>query len=187
MPGLSCAVTDCDAPRATRGWCQAHYMRWRRHGSVTSSIPVRRLIRGDDHRRFWVKVDKQPGEDGCWLWTSAKNHAGYGVFQLRTQTARAHRWIYEQEVGSIPEGLQLDHLCRTRSCVRPSHLEPVTARENTMRGEGPSARNAQKTHCFRGHLLAGNNLIIKSKQRDCRTCARQRQRDSRRKAVRDPR
>jgi len=84
-------------------------------------------------KRFWDNVDKS-GE--CWLWTRSKNAEGYGVAHVRVdgQLLRsAHRAAYTLEVGPIPEGLHIDHLCRTRDCVRPSHLEPVTPAENNRR------------------------------------------------------
>lgn len=91
--------------------------------------------------RFWAKVDKAgpipehaPGLGRCWIWTSAVTGTGYGKFSYLSQTVIPHRWIYERMVGPIPEGLTLDHLCRTRLCMNPNHLEPVTQRENTRRG-----------------------------------------------------
>lgn len=75
-------------------------------------------------------------EDGCWLWLGAVNHDGYGVISVNNKIERAHRLSYEQHIGQIPEGLQIDHLCRQRSCVNPSHLEPVTRAENNRRKPG---------------------------------------------------
>jgi hypothetical protein len=116
---------------------------------------------------------------GCWVWTGAVNggaRSGYGYFRKR----RAHRVAYEAWVGPIPEGLVLDHLCRVRRCVNPSHLEPVTVRENLLRGDTLQAHNAAKTHCIRGHKLSGKNLRLQKKRsrlaRICRTCHREEQR-----------
>lgn len=85
----------------------------------------------------------------------------------------AHRVAYEMLVGPIPEGKQLDHLCRQRTCWNPAHLEVVTGRENTLRGVGRTAVNAAKTHCSRGHELAGDNLYVHDGQRKCRACKKE--------------
>ncbi|KAB2977369.1 HNH endonuclease [Streptomyces sp. SS1-1] len=84
----------------------------------------------------------------------------------------AHRVAYQEIVGPIPEGLQLDHLCRVRHCVNPAHLEPVTSRENTLRGENLVAINAAKTHCKRGHLFDAANTYRWRNSRICRECRR---------------
>lgn len=125
--------------------------------------------------RFWAKVIK--GEDGCWLWTGAVSH-GYGVFGVGDRTVRVHRASYEAAFGAIPAGLTIDHLCRRRLCVRPAHLEAVTRGENVLRSEGPTAKNAAKTHCARGHrFTASNTRIEKGGGRHCKSCARQWKRD----------
>lgn len=134
--------------------------------------------------RFWSKVEKT---DSCWLWKGSRGPLGYGHIFWRGQWPAAHRVAYELSVGPIPARLVLDHLCRNPSCVNPAHLEPVTTRENTMRGVGPAPRRAAQTHCLRGHELAGDNVYIhKSRRvRVCRTCHRNRVREaSRRKAKR---
>lgn len=123
--------------------------------------------------RFWAKVDRN-GPGGCWLWTAA-TAVGYGHFSWGPHSARkqvkAHRLAYELLVGPIPDGLTIDHLCRVTRCVNPAHLEPVTMRVNTLRGYGPSAINARRTRCIRGHRLSGDNLIIDwAGRRQCRTC-----------------
>jgi len=132
--------------------------------------------------RFWEKVDKS---GDCWLWTAACYPNGYGLFNIRNRsTALAHRVAYELSVGPIPEGLVIDHLCRNVRCVNPAHLEPVTMRENLLRGEGPSARAAKATHCPKGHPYSGSNLYVKPNgHRECRACHREIERARRRRAV----
>lgn len=120
--------------------------------------------------RFWPKV--MLGESGCWLWTASVSTAGYGQFWTGRRIAAAHRIAYEEFVGPIPEGLQLDHLCRNRGCVNPAHLEPVTCRENLMRGDTPAARQLRRTHCPSGHPYAGDNLYVYKGERRCRECGR---------------
>jgi len=118
--------------------------------------------------RFWSKVNK---DGDCWLWTAVTNHHGYGMFNAGTDgpIVRAHRWSWEAENGPIPEGLVIDHLCRIRTCVRPSHLRVVTNRENVLAGDTFAARKAAQTHCVHGHSLEGA-YITKKNQRKCRTC-----------------
>ena len=102
------------------------------------------------NERFWSKVDKD-GPGGCWLWTASQNGYGYGKFKAPHAFVASHRYAYELLVGPIPDGLQIDHLCRNRACVNPAHLEPVTQRVNLMRGNTLASINARKTHCIRGH------------------------------------
>lgn len=131
-------------------------------------------------QRFWTKVEFT---DSCWLWTAQRDQAGgYGVFWCE-RPVMAHRWAYEFCVGEIPAGLTLDHLCRVRHCVRPAHLEPVTGRVNILRGVGPTAINARKTHCTHGHALAGTNLRREGARRQCRECGRLRQARHRNKVL----
>lgn len=108
---------------------------------------------------------------GCWIWTGTVVR-GYGQISIDGKGVRTHRFAYEALVGPIPEGLQLDHLCRTPLCGNPDHLEPVTAQVNTLRGNSIQAENAAKTHCKWGHPLSGENLLILPGHRYCRTCRR---------------
>lgn len=108
-------------------------------------------------------------ETGCWRWTGMLNDYGYG----RYSHGLTHRITYTQMVGSIPDGMELDHLCRNRDCCNPRHVEVVTAQENTRRGQGPAGLNARKTHCPQGHPYSGDNLQVKpTGARRCRECAR---------------
>ena len=113
---------------------------------------------------------------GCWHWTGSRDGAGYGRLSdpLRPKSGSmgAHRLSYEMFVGPIPEGLHIDHLCRVPRCVNPEHLEPVTQRENTLRGIGQGALNARKTHCHRGHEYTPENTYHNRSGlwRHCKTC-----------------
>lgn len=125
--------------------------------------------------RFWAKVEKTAN---CWLWVAKLDSGGYGQFFLAGKHRMAHRISYELSVGLIPDGLTLDHLCRVHRCVRPDHLDPVTTRVNILRGIGPSALNATKTHCPKGHPLCGQNLRLEAGRRRCVVCLRARWRES---------
>ena len=108
--------------------------------------------------------------DACWLWTKSFSPNGYGVMKIDGKNVKAHRLSYELFVGSIPDGLELDHLCRVRHCVNPAHLEAVTHRENVLRGNSPPSRNARKTHCLRGHEFTPENTMAIKGGRACRAC-----------------
>lgn len=108
--------------------------------------------------------------ESCWIWTGYKQKSGYGQITVNRKSYKAHRLVYSLLVGEIPDGKQLDHLCRVRNCVNPDHLEPVTQAENIRRGESPWAINSKKTHCYKGHELTENNLYIKDGYRLCKIC-----------------
>ena len=115
-------------------------------------------------QRFWRKVDKS---GDCWLWTGATTY-GYGALTIGQRPRKAHRVSFEWAGGTVPEGMELDHLCRNRACVRPDHLEPVTHAENMRRG---AAARPLSTHCRRGHELTEANTVRHSNgQRQCRAC-----------------
>ena len=119
--------------------------------------------------RFWEKVNKT---EWCWIWT-AGNHKGYGRFYFDGHSRPAHQWAFIAAHGGIPTGLELDHLCRNPSCVRPSHLEPVSHRVNSLRSTSPTAINAAKVACVHGHPFDdANTYRDRNGRRRCRTCNR---------------
>ncbi len=134
--------------------------------------------------RFWERVDRNgpvpeyaPHLGRCWLWTGALNvpvPLGYGQFSADRRSRRAHRWSYEHFVGPIPEGLEIDHLCRVRHCVNPSHLEPVTRSENMQRAplRGRQRHALTHTHCPYGHPYDEANTMRMPRRsgRRCRAC-----------------
>ena len=127
---------------------------------------------------FWSKVDTS-GE--CWEWTAYIKENGYGQFMWKGKPYYAHRFSYEFYKGEIPNELCIDHLCRNRKCVNPDHLEAVTTQVNNLRGEGPTAINANKTHCNKGHEFVEENIYYyvrkNGKDRRCRICINRRQRE----------
>lgn len=113
-------------------------------------------------------------DTGCIVWTGGISTSGYGTIWVNGRNVLVHRWAYQHVFDrSIPDGLHLDHLCRVRSCVNPDHLEPVTCRENILRGEGSAAERAKRTHCPAGHPYSGPNLYVPpgTRERHCRKCA----------------
>lgn len=110
-------------------------------------------------------------ESGCWIWLGALV-CGYGNLMVNGKTIKAHRFSYEQKYGKIPEGMQLDHLCRVRCCVNPNHLETVTQKENINRG---ICASTEKTHCPKGHPYNETNTFRRRNRnsRECRICMRQ--------------
>lgn len=125
--------------------------------------------------RFFAKVDVGL----CWEWTGCVTSNGYGQFR-DGKVVLAHRWAYEHLVGPVPEGLELDHLCRVRHCVNPDHLEPVTRAENIRRGISRIATArywTTVTHCSKGHEFTHANTYINVRGvRCCKICIRDAQR-----------
>jgi hypothetical protein len=162
---------DCGGPKSLQG---------------KRCLACRKQPRRDPLVRLMEKVSF--AATGCWEWTGSVNDSGYGKFSLSTTqlSRRAHRVAYELLVGPIPDGLELDHLCRNTICVNPAHLEPVTQAENVRRG-----LNAQKTHCAHGHefTLENTGRHRSTGWRFCLACRRERDvvRAARRKAERHAR
>lgn len=183
MTDATCYIPSCDEPRSTRGFCDDHYGRLKRHGHPLAGGPPKTLTL---EQRFWAKVHKdgpipkhRPDLGPCWIWTaSATSEAGYGHFAGPDgRTVRAYRLAYEGEKGPIPEGLVMDHLCDNPRCVRPAHLDPKTSLANVLR----SPRHyANRTHCKNGHPFTEANTRIMRRPdrtntyRRCRQCERDR-------------
>lgn len=108
---------------------------------------------------------------GCWLWLGGRSEGGYGRIWLDGRMAQAHRVLYEELRGPVPATMTIDHLCKTRACVNPAHMEIVSMKENVLRGESPQAINARKTHCPQGHALGAPR---KNGRRRCGECDRKR-------------
>lgn len=122
-----------------------------------------------DAVKFWARVHKTKD---CWIWLGALAN-GYGQVRFDGVSIPAHRAAYELLVGPIPDGFQIDHLCRVTNCVNPEHLEAVTPAENKRRGTSPAAVNARKTECQKGHPFDEvNTYVTSSGGRQCRTCKR---------------
>lgn len=163
-----CTIDSCSERMLARGFCRTHYSQHRRAGLIQ---PLPKIPVPD---RFWAKVDKngpipahKPELGQCWVWMPKPQKSGYGSFGVPGRSiGYAHRYSYELNIGPIPDGLHIDHVCRNRICVRPAHLEAVTQQENNRRA-------AQAvTHCPAGHAYEGYNLYIDRRgTRRCRRCA----------------
>lgn len=139
MADRICAIPECgNVEQTRRGMCDMHYRRWRRNG--VAGPPGSLRIIGDDLTRFWSHVDQEgpipplvEHLGNCWLWTGHRDDKGYGHIKASGQVVRTHLWAWRAFVGPVPDGLELDHLCRVTACVRVTHLEPVTKGENVRR------------------------------------------------------
>ena len=128
------------------------------------------ILTKERERLFWSKVAKGRG---CWDWIGSKSDHGYGRFSINPGNHRtmAHRLAYALIVGPISPGLTIDHLCRNKGCVNPSHLQAVCNRTNVLRGVGRSAVNARKRECVRGHSYTPENTLMnKDGSRWCKAC-----------------
>lgn len=181
-----CSVPHCGRLHYARTYCEKHYRHWRRCGRPECTP------RPSTEERFWAKVNKNgpmppshPELGPCWLWQGADNPDGYGRFNpVRTQTTKAYRFSYLLLIGSVPPGLELDHLCRNTHCVNPAHLQAVTHLENLRRGQTIAAKNLLKTHCPKGHpydLL--NTYVDAAASRHCRICRRDWNREHYRRSI----
>lgn len=182
MPGKPSIERQC-------GTCGATFYTWPVHirkgnGKFCSTAcSARSVVLTPLSDRVWAKVNKDgPIPENrsdlgpCWDWLGAKNSNGYGhISRGRRGEGRvpAHQATYELMVGPVPDGNELDHLCRRPSCVRPSHLDPVTHRVNCLRGVSPRAKQAAQTHCIHGHPFDDKNTYrSKDGRRACRACHR---------------
>lgn len=153
-----------------------HFGRWRAAQAARKPDPL--ILGGMKRAHFMNYTALTPKildcirntPEGCWQWVGGFHGRGYGSYKGRM----AYSEVYRLTIGSIPEGKELDHLCRNHACVNPNHLEPVTHRENMLRGTCPTAINSRLTVCRRGHPLSGENCLSykyrDGTHRKCRTC-----------------
>lgn len=156
---MRCSVNDedCVDGRLRRGMCERHYRRLLHRGDTANP-------RIDNVRHYEVRAS------GCWEWSGAMWGNGYGKLSVSMHGTRlAHRALYTEHRGPIPDGLDLDHLCRNRACVNPQHLEPVSRATNLERGL------AARGKCRNGHDLTAVGAL-KSGTQQCVQCWRDRYR-----------
>lgn len=156
---MTCVI--CQDPCGPVGLCVIHLSRWNRYG---------RFHKLTTEDKFFQRVSESP--DGCWLWARPQ-HDGYGRFTAGPSRVKlmAHRWIYEHMIAEIPEGTEIDHLCKRRNCVNPYHLDPVTQRVNSLRSDNIGGVNTRKVRCNSGHPFdVANTYITPDGRRECRQC-----------------
>lgn len=176
MTDRICSVLNCGRKHLARGWCNHHYRRWQKHGDVQADTPPRGS--GSDESRFLSRLERVPG--GCWLWSGATMSNGYGVIRVGGpgggRLTLAHVWSYEHFVAPVPVGYEVDHTCHTRDascagglgcphhrCVNPAHLEPVTHRENALRGVNTKLTDEDVQEAW-GLVLAGSTIKDAARQ-----------------------
>lgn len=181
-----CRVPGCPRPVRARGWCFAHWQKWRKYGDPLVG-KTRLVVYRSAEEAFWARVCVA-SPDECWLWTGSISDGGYGRLTFGGRQRYAHQWCYELNIGPIPDGLVIDHLCHNadrdcieerrcphRRCCNPAHLEATTMAENLRRGNGLIGQNNRKTHCKYGHEFTPENTAYNKGWRQCRRCAAIRQ------------
>ncbi len=160
----------------------------------SNSVPINRKTLLQFFRNVSINPRLGFGNNPCWLWVGTVTSGGYARFVFNQVPHQAHRLAYEWFIGGVDDPtLHADHWCRRRHCVNPMHIEIVTSRINTLRGDAPSAINARKTHCLRGHEFTRENTQLFDygnsgrKGRSCRTCSRLREKKPEYKAKRNTR
>lgn len=178
-------MAACEKDVLARGWCKAHYARWRRAGDPK---PARKFSTDE---RFWAKVDRS---EECWTWTASCDRMGYGKFGVNGRTVGAHVYSFIAAHGPVPKGRDVGHVCHDadascrggvecfhRRCVNPSHLELQSRRENILAGRTMPAINAAKSHCPTCGSVYSVGNAARSKGGTLRVCipCRRRKRNAR--------
>lgn len=157
MGQVTCSIADCSRTVLARGWCGAHYQRWRKSGNPL----VAKFERGP-LELLWKHVELGR-DDECWNYTGKVNKRGYARFKHHW----VHRLAWELQRGPIPEGLTVDHLCFNKVCTNPQHLEIVPLKENLRRRR----TLLDKGICIHGHLIEGEKDVRRSGNHvECMRC-----------------
>lgn len=176
-----CSISECERKVIARGWCSKHYSRWQAHGDPEKTTRVF----GEPIMARLERLMDRADERGCWPWIGSLNPSGHGAFRGPHGIEPAHRAAYREFVAPIEAQATIDHDCHNRDlscaggraclhrrCVNPFHLRAVPFAANVLAGRGPTAANAAKTACVRGHLFTPENTITKNGSRNCLACRR---------------
>ena len=167
---MTCAMPGCERPFSAKGYCKLHYERQRVGTAMAAPIPA---VTKETPIGLRLSMQSELVASGCVEWRGTRTGNGYGSVKYEGQSMGAHRAAYLHLVGPIPDGFEIDHLCRNRLCINTDHLEAVPKVENIRRSFSPAGINARKTHCKHGHEFTDENTIrLSGNRRECRACRR---------------
>lgn len=127
-----CSIDGCEKPRKARGWCDAHWYRWHKHGDPLAG----NTVYATPEEAFLARTEPIVGDPGCVVWTGALNGDGYGKIKVDGRAVKAHRYAWEREHGPIPDSTVIDHTCWERTCVNVNHLRLATVAQNNQNRAG---------------------------------------------------
>lgn len=173
----TCAAARCNNKIFARIWCRRHYERWRAGRPLHSPF---RKVRYPEERttvpiadRFWAKADISGGPDACWPWTgmrySARSQRGlyYGAFMVANKKHYAHRIAYELRTGRSLGNTLIDHACHNTLCVNPTHLRPVTNKQNQENRKGPERTSQARVRGVRPNKNGWQATVQHNGKRYC--------------------
>lgn len=166
-----CKVPGCTKEAGTRGLCTMHYSRNRREALGVARPERYQVV--DPLAKILSNIDV----GFCWEWNRKLNNRGYGVTNVNKKRWYVHRLMWTLMVGPIPDGMEIDHMCRNRACCNPEHLDLVTGQVNTLRGVSPASSHAKRDECSYGHEYTAETMHVVRGARRCRICERRRDKE----------
>lgn len=152
MSKHTCSIEDCDRPVRTRGWCNAHHLRYTRYGDPLGGKPP---VYSSPEEAF---VARTKWQDDCLIWTGSLDGPGYGQLRINERLIKAHRYAWEREHGAISEGKYLDHTCWNKACCNLAHLRLASHAENV---QYQARRRKDNTTGYRGVYKKGNTWVAR--------------------------